>query len=625
MIHRDIKPANLLLDNGGELWIADFGLAHVGADASCTRTGELLGTLRYMSPEQALVRPVVADHRTDLYSLGATLYELLTLEPVFAGSQRAELIRQIAEVDPRPLRQTQRHIPADLEAIVLKCLEKEPEDRYATARDLAADLSRYLGHQSVTAAAPHTGRKKQQMGSAACHGGEGGSGAVNSGGGRPGARQPAHLARTGRTKAALVLAQNNEHAAESQRRRAEQMTEEVREHLYASDMKLASQAWSSTDVGQVRTLLERHRPAPGRRDLRGFEWHYLWRLCHSDKLTLRGHAGEVYCACFSPDGRQLATASQDSTIKLWDSASGQELLTLRGHTGEVNHVAFSPDGTLLASCSDDETVRLWDAASGKEAAVLSGHIGAVSEVVFSRDGKLLATGGEDKLIRLWDVETRKQIVTLSGHTRQIRGLAFSPDRQTLASGSSDNTIKLWDVETRQERATLRGHTSIVCSVSFSRDSRMLASASWDQTIKLWAVASATERASLTGHLSRVQSVSFSPVDDALVSAGMDGTVRLWNILSGEQRRVLKGHAGRVWSATFSYDGKTLATTGADRTIKVWDSDITAGPIRFVDVPGVRSIAFSPDGQTLAVGGISTRLWNVPAAVQGAARWVETPR
>ena len=154
VVHRDVKPANLLIDGAGRLWITDFGLAQVQSDARLTLTGDLVGTLRYMSPEQALAKRVVIDHRTDVYSLGATLYELLALQPVFEGNDRQELLRQIAFEEPKLLRRVNKAIPAELEIIVHKALEKNPQDRYATAQELADDLRRWLADQPIQARRP---------------------------------------------------------------------------------------------------------------------------------------------------------------------------------------------------------------------------------------------------------------------------------------------------------------------------------------------------------------------------------------------------------------------------------------------------------------------------------------
>jgi serine/threonine protein kinase len=154
VIHRDIKPANLLVDDRGHLWVTDFGLAQFNADAGLTMTGDLMGTMRYMSPEQAMAKRVVIDHRTDIYSLGVTLYELLALEPPFRGDDRQEVLRQVLFEEPKPLRQQNKEVPVDLETIVLKCLEKNPNDRYATAQEVADDLRRFLEDKPIQAKRP---------------------------------------------------------------------------------------------------------------------------------------------------------------------------------------------------------------------------------------------------------------------------------------------------------------------------------------------------------------------------------------------------------------------------------------------------------------------------------------
>jgi serine/threonine protein kinase len=154
VVHRDIKPANLLLDHRGHLWVTDFGLAHSQNQAGLTLSGDLVGTLRYMSPEQALAQRVTIDHRTDIYSLGATLYELLTLEPAYHGHDRQELLRQIAFEEPRPPSHYSKAIPVELETIILKAIEKNPAERYATAQEVAEDLERFLKDEPIRAKRP---------------------------------------------------------------------------------------------------------------------------------------------------------------------------------------------------------------------------------------------------------------------------------------------------------------------------------------------------------------------------------------------------------------------------------------------------------------------------------------
>ena len=311
----------------------------------------------------------------------------------------------------------------------------------------------------------------------------------------------------------------------------------------------------------------------------------LWDVETGQEIrTLSGHNETVNSVSFSPDGKTLATGSWDNTIKLWDVETGQEIRlwnvetgqeirTLSGHNdASVYSVSFSPDGKTLATGSDDKTIKLWNVETGEEIRTLTGHNEGVKSVSFSSDGKTLATGSSDNTIKLWDVETGQEIRTLSGHNGSVTSVSFSSDGKTLATGSWDNTIKLWNVETGQEIRTLTGHNEGVKSVSFSSDGKTLATGSYGRTIKLWDVETGQEIRTLSGHNGSVYTVSFSNDGKTLATGSWDSTIKLWNVETGKEIRTLSGHNGSVYTVSFSPDGKTLATGSHDKTIKLWNGE-----------------------------------------------------
>jgi WD40 repeat protein len=338
----------------------------------------------------------------------------------------------------------------------------------------------------------------------------------------------------------------------------------------------------------------------------------------------RAHTNEVWGLSFSPDGGTLASASFDGTVRLWNVEDQRPLgAPIDADVGAVRSVTFSPDGRTVAFGGSDDSVRIWDVRAGKAARPpLRGHRSSVMAVAFSPDGRTLASGGADLTVRLWDLRTRKQGGrALDGHTGTIVSVAFSPDGRTLASSDLAGDVRLWDVETREPLGEpLQSETGQVWGVAFSPDGRTLASSGFDGTVRLWGVQAGSVAAEpLRGHSRAVIGVAYGS-DGTLASASYDGTVRLWD--GGETGgfgEPLGAHEGRVTTISISPDGRTLASGGFDSTIRLWDvrARRSLGELGAGRTDSLESVAFSPDGRTLAAADVegSIWLWEMPGGTQ----------
>ena len=350
----------------------------------------------------------------------------------------------------------------------------------------------------------------------------------------------------------------------------------------------------------------------------------VWDAASGHEIaSLKGHEGLVRSAAFSPDGARIVTASADTTARVWNAASGHEIASLKGHEGPVWSAAFSPDGARIVTASEDKTARVWNAASGQQIASLKGHEGSVWSAAFSPDGARIVTASEDRTARVWDAASGQQIASLKGHEGPVWSAAFSPDGARIVTASEDRTARVWDAASGQEIASLKGHEDFVWSAAFSPDGARIVTASDDTTARVWDAASGQEIASLKGHEGPVWSAAFSPDGTRIVTASEDKTARVWNAASGQEIASLKGHEDSVVSAAFSPDGARIVTASADRTARVWDA---ASGQEIASLKGheglVVSAAFSPDGARIVTASAdrTARVWDVrwAALVRGEA-------
>jgi len=597
VVHRDLKPENVMVGEFGETVVLDWGLAKVrGASDSSADTpftakagqtvdGTVIGTPLYMSPEQAFGKLQEVDEKSDTWGLGAILYEILAGRPPFLGLTADEVIYKVANLPVPRVAEFCPSAPPDLVAVAERAVTRDRDKRYASARELAAEVEAWMSGARVRAyeytsweLVRRFAARNQLLSSVI------GASVVLL------AAFAVLIAREHRASLAH-LADARLNLAEALLGQARSAEKELQWPRAAAFYAAARGQVESGEARWGQAIAQRIGPLPVlRRDLPGEE---VWGLV-------------------ALPGGQVATASDDGGIRLWDSR-GALLALLGSHQGQAPGIAASADGARVASAGIDGTVRVFDVAARRQVRELRGHTDEVWAVAFSRDGKLLASGALDGTARIWDASSGAHLATLTGHEERVAGLSFAPDGR-LATASFDGAVRLWSPAWKElSRLTIPG--AQLWAVAFSPSGRVLAAGGSEGALRLWAPGQAREITRLEGHERAVAAVAFSPDGRALASAGLDGNVRLWDARTGRGRARVDGHDRPATAVAFALDGSMLFTGGEDATLRGFA--LPAEPALHTLMghgADVRAVAFSPDGRTLASGSEdgAVHLWPLPA-------------
>ena len=597
ILHRDLKPANILMDKEGHPFITDFGVARrVEGQSSSTQTGHIVGTPSYMSPEQARSEKVLTT-AVDVYSLGAILYELLTGRQPFRAETPLDTVLQVLEQEPVPPRKIGPQIDADLETICLKCLEKDPANRYGSAEALAEDLDRWSAGEPI-AARPVSSPERLWRWSR---------------------RNPVIAGAAAAVIVALVLgtAISTHFAlrASAEARLARRNELKLLRNLYLSQMNQAWLSWQAGEVGVAQEILDAQQPdRTGGRDMRGFEWHFLSRQVRGSQHTLwqpkvpakfeplltdmRQHVA------FRPGASQVAWVSWPpeehgvAEVVLVDSATGERVRTFPN----LGDVLFSPDGKFLAGCSversggpqdstatedqhKNNSITVWNTDTGAKTATFPGQRACAFSpngghlFLLSRSPNQSGPGGDQ--ISIWDWVAGTKLATLGGDGSTIRCFAIIPNGKLLATGSVPNSantsgtpqpgVRLWEVDSGKEQGSIQ--FAGIKTLAFSPDGQSLATVDVRGGARIWNVANEKQLLELPRHgdNDRINSVLFAADNRHLITASNDHQIRIWDLISGDVVRVFRGHNCPITSMALNSTGELIVTMAVDGSVKLWNA------------------------------------------------------
>ena len=582
ILHRDLKPSNILLDDEGRPHVADFGLAgRLESDSHATRTGVVIGTPAYMAPEQART-PKEVSTAADVYGLGAVLYHQLTGRPPFVGDTPLATLDMVVNDSPVPPSAHNPAVPLDLETITLKCLEKDPGRRYASADALADDLRRWLDGRPVLARPVHPwAHALRRM-----------------------RRYPVVTSLAFTTALALLasvvvlavaytrIREKEKESADAYareqgvRKKLEASLDREQESLYVERVSSAGRLYHLNQLPQACALLDQCPES-----LRGWEWRYLDARRRQEAQRLEGHKGWVGGLKFLPDGR-LASADARGEVRVWN-ADGTVARTFSAGNGAVVTLSAHPTRNWVAVAATSGAF-VWDADTGETVRKLPG---GTYFVAFDPSGKfILEVRGTT--VRLFTLPNWEPAGEFAGHTERVQAVAFDPNGGRFVTSSPDRTVRVWDIEKKAE-AFHRAVPGTVAALAFTADGRLLAEGHPGAVVFTDPGSGEVRDRVLTPANEWVQ-LATGPDPNALAMCGPQHEIILWDVARRKVSRTFRGHTAYVAGLAFGPDGK-LASSGADRVIRVWDTAREPDGKTLAAVGAGGGVSLSGDGSLVAVG------------------------